>query len=319
MVGRSYARGRWAPPGPAQKHRPVWPGLAGPAGPPGNDPSPCPRKPQPIARRHPLSMSDDYQIGAIVRDIRVSRGLRQADVAERAGVSRPTISRLERGLVDGMTVGALRAISRALDMPSIVSLGWRSPEIDRLRDRLHAGKVDQMVSILKGAGWEARPEYSFNHFGERGSVDILAWHVASRTLLIVEVKTRLWDIQELLSAMNKKERLVPRLVNRDFEWSAQVVASLLVLPEMSTHRHVVDRHAATFEAALPQRQWEVRGWLSHPSGALHGILFLPNAQHDYIGQRAGRRRASTLRRKTHRPHRVGEIGANHGPNVYLGA
>jgi hypothetical protein len=43
------------------------------------------------------------------------------------------------------------------------------------------------------------------------------------------------------------------------------------MPEMSTHRHVIERHAATFTAALPQRQVEVRHWLAHPAGSLRGI------------------------------------------------
>lgn len=258
-------------------------------------------------------VSDDVQIGRMVQDLRISRGLRQEDVAALARVSRPTISRLERGLVDGMTVGSLRAISRALQMPSIVSLGWRSPAMDRLRDHLHAAMVEQVTSTLGAAGWETTPEYSFNHYGERGSTDILAWQAASRALLIIEVKTRLWDIQDLLTAMDRKRRLVPGLVGREFGWKAGAVGVLLVLPEMSTHRHVVDRHAATFRAALPQRQWAVRGWLAQPAGNLRGVLFLPISHDDDIGQRARGRRASKRRRGARRPQLAGLKRADSAP------
>src|SRR5271157_2580177 len=182
-------------------------------------------------------MSDDVQIGRVVQTVRVARDLRQQDVAARAGVSRPTVSRLERGMIEGMTVGSLRAISRALGMPSIVSLGWRVPEIDRLRDRLHAAMVEQVSSMLANQGWETRPEYSFSHYGERGSTDILAWHAACQALLIVETKTRLWDMQDLLTSLDRKRRLVPTLVVNDFGWKARLVGVLLVLPQLSTHRH----------------------------------------------------------------------------------
>ena len=64
-------------------------------------------------------MSDDGQIGRIVQDLRIARGLRQEDVAARAGGSRETVWRLERGLIDGLSVGALRALSRPLAMPSL--------------------------------------------------------------------------------------------------------------------------------------------------------------------------------------------------------
>ena len=227
----------------------------------------------------------------MVRDVRLSRNLCQSDVAARAGVGRPTVSRLERGLVDGMSVGSLRAISRALEMPSLVSLGWRSPETDRLRDRLHAAMVEQVVALLGPLGWVVAPEHSFNHFGERGSADILAWHIASGVILIVETKTRLWDLQDLLVTLDRKRRLLPELAARQFGWRARAVGVVLVLPEMSTHRHVIARHVATFHAALPQRQREVRDWLAEPAGNLRGILFLPIAHHDDIGQRSRRRRA----------------------------
>jgi transcriptional regulator with XRE-family HTH domain len=257
-------------------------------------------------------VSDDVRVGRIVQDLRISRGLRQEDVASRAGVSRPTVSRLERGLVDGITVGSLRAISRALGMPSIASLGWRSPEIDRLRDRLHAAMVEQVVSTLGSMGWETKPEHSFSHFGERGSVDVLAWHAMTGALLVVETKTRLWDIQDMLSTLDRKRRLLPGLVAREFGWRARAVGVVLVLPQMSTHRHVVARHAATFSAVLPGRQWEVRGWLARPLGDLRGILYLPIAHEDDIGQRARRRRASKHRKRVLRPAISRQIGPNRG-------
>src|SRR5450756_748811 len=91
-------------------------------------------------------MADDVQLGPMVQSLRLSRNLSQEDVADRAGVSRGTISRLERGIVDCMTVGVMRAISGAMSMPSIVTLGWRAPELERLRDRLHASMVEEVAA-----------------------------------------------------------------------------------------------------------------------------------------------------------------------------
>jgi transcriptional regulator with XRE-family HTH domain len=237
-------------------------------------------------------MADDVQLGRMVQGLRLSRNLSQEDVAERAGVSRGTVSRLERGIVDFVTVGALRAISGAMSMPSIVTLGWRAPELERLRDRLHASMVEVVVAALSPLGWEVVPEYSFNHFGERGSVDVLAWRAADLTLLIVETKTRLWDLQDMLNSLDRKRRLMPEVVARDRRWRPRAVGVVLVMPEMSTHRHVVERHGATFKAALPQRQVEVRHWLAEPRGDLRGLWFLPIAHEDDIGQRSRRLRAS---------------------------
>ena len=45
-----------------------------------------------------------------------------------------------------------------------------------------------MVRLLVAAGWEVVPEATFNEFGERGSIDILAFHPKHGALLVVEVK-----------------------------------------------------------------------------------------------------------------------------------
>jgi transcriptional regulator with XRE-family HTH domain len=231
-------------------------------------------------------MSDDYRLGRIVRDVRLSRSLRQEDVAARGGVSRETVSRIERGLVDGISVGNLRSVSRALAMPSIVNLGWRGPEIDRLRDHDHAALVEAVARLLVAAGWELVPEYTFNRYGEKGAVDGLAWHAASRSIFIGEVKTRIWDMQDMLSTLDRKRRLVPELLRRERGWNASATAVVLILPELSTHRHLIERHAAVFGAAFPDRQIRVRRWLAAPDGDLNGIWFLPNSHQNGTEKRS---------------------------------
>lgn len=228
-----------------------------------------------IGVAHTPSVSDDYQIGRMVQEVRRAHKLRQVDVAARAGVGCESVSRLERGQVDGMTVGTLRAISKAMGMPSIAQLGWRSPEIDRLRDKRHAQLVEAAGRLLVEADWQVQVEYTFSHYGERGAVDVLAWHSAKSALLIGEVKTRVWDLQDLLSTLDRKRRLVPTLLRREPGWRADGVGVVLAMPESSTHRHLIERYSAVFDSALPDRQRRVRQWLETPIGDLRGILFLP--------------------------------------------
>jgi hypothetical protein len=54
-------------------------------------------------------------------------------------------------------------------------------------------------------------EVSFNHYGDRGRCDLLAWHPLSRTLLIVEVKSRIGNVQDMLGRLDVKARLGPML------------------------------------------------------------------------------------------------------------
>jgi hypothetical protein len=162
-------------------------------------------------------------------------------------------------------------------MPPLVSVGWRGPEVERLLDEAHSALVESVVAVLASGGWQTMPEFSFNHFGERGSVDVLAWHEGRRALLIVEVKTRLWDLQAMLSALDRKRRILPGLVRAAFGHAGRV-GVVLVLPEGSSSRAVVARREATFDAALPDRKIAVRNWLDRPDRDLRGIWFFHDSR-----------------------------------------
>src|SRR4051795_13536774 len=83
--------------------------------------------------------------------------LRQVDVADRCGVGHDAISRLERGRVDGMTIGTLRRVFAVFDAELVLVVRWRGGEIDRLLDRRHAALGGHfMVRIADG--WDAQPE-----------------------------------------------------------------------------------------------------------------------------------------------------------------
>ena len=165
--------------------------------------------------------------------------------------------------------------------------------------------VEALSRELVDDGWELVPEYTFNHFGEKGAVDNLAWHAASRSIFIGEVKTRIWDLQDLLSTLDRKRRLVPELLRRERGWRAEAVGVALVMGERSTHRHLIARHSATFQAAFPRRQVEVRRWLESPAGDMRGILFLPNSHRTNIRKPADRQAGSKPgqegRKRTTRP------------------
>jgi transcriptional regulator with XRE-family HTH domain len=249
-------------------------------------------------------MPDDVGIGRQIQAVRLARNLRQQDVAARAGVSRPTVSRLERGELDGLTIGTVRAISRAMGMPSVVHLGWRGPDVEQLLDSVHAVMVEHVASRLRQLGWEVVPEFSFSRYGERGSVDLLAWQPAARSLLVIETKSHLWDLQSTLMTLDRKRRLVPALIGQERDWRADLTGTLLVLPETRAHRRVVERHESTFRGALPDRQIRVKEWLEKPYGELRGIWFLNIDRQAVTRQRARRRRVrpkglfATFRRRT---------------------
>lgn len=213
-------------------------------------------------------------MGAALRSVRIRQRLRQDDVAARAGVSQAQVSLAERGHLEKLTLRSLRRIGRALQVDLPITPRWRGPELDRLLDAGHARLVEITMRDLASRGWDAIPEWSFSHFGERGSVDIVAWHPTCRTLLVVEVKTRIVDVQALLGGIDRKARLAAELLPAERGWSVARAGRMLVLPDGSTQRAAVARHATTFERAFAARTRAMRCWLREPSAPISGMLFV---------------------------------------------
>jgi transcriptional regulator with XRE-family HTH domain len=81
---------------------------------------------------------DDHRIGTAFRAIRLRKHWRQQDVADAAGRSRWTVSRIERGRLDEITLPALRSVAAALDARLDLVLRWRGSDLDRLLNARHS-------------------------------------------------------------------------------------------------------------------------------------------------------------------------------------
>jgi transcriptional regulator with XRE-family HTH domain len=196
------------------------------------------------------------------------------DVALRAGVAQSTVSIVEHGRIGRLQVSTVRAVAHAVGAEWDPSLRWRGGELDRLIDEAHATLVGGAGRRLGFDGWETRPEVTYSIYGERGSIDILAWHPGARMLLVVEVKTVLTSLEETLRRHDAKTRLALRIGRERCGWDASGVSSILVLPASSTsHRHVA-RHRAVLDAAYPLRGSALRQWLRTPRAPIAGLLFL---------------------------------------------
>ncbi len=218
-------------------------------------------------------MTDD-RAGRLIAAVRIHLGMRQVDLARAAAVDQKVVSLLERGELVRVSVERFRRVCAALKIEPVLELRWRGGLADRLIDRGHAQIVEAIVAELHRLGWECLPEYTFSVYGERGSVDVLAWHPIHRALLLVEVKTRLTDMQSMLGSLSKKVRLVPAEVARERGWERLVLGHVVVLLDTRANRSTVAAHRATFDASFPRRSTDVRGWLRSPIGDLAGLWFL---------------------------------------------
>jgi transcriptional regulator with XRE-family HTH domain len=233
---------------------------------------------------------DDRQIGRLLRAVRHRGNLRQVDLAAAVGVHQGVISDLELGRLEAVGLATARRVAGHLGVRLVVSAYWKGGEADRLLDRAHASIVEFVVEILRDRAWDIRPEFTFNVYGDRGSVDILAWHPKERILLIIEVKSTLTDLQDLLATLSRKRRVVPRAAQEQLGWVPAHVAVLVVAAGTTGNRGVVSRHASTFDSALPERSHEVRRWLRRPRGPLAGLWLISRSALPDVATAGSRRR-----------------------------
>jgi hypothetical protein len=195
-------------------------------------------------------------------------------VARRAATSQDIVSRIERGQVDSLAVATLRRALAALDAELVLQVRWRGGELDRLLDEGHASLVGATVDLFGRVGWDVRLEVSFSGYRERGSIDLLAWHSTSQTLVVGEVKTEIASVEETLRTHDSKVRLGAQIALARFGWRTRIVTRLLILPETSTARRRIARHDAIFSRAYPVRGIELRTWLRKPDAMAGGLIFL---------------------------------------------
>jgi transcriptional regulator with XRE-family HTH domain len=220
---------------------------------------------------------DDQRLGAVIRAVRIRRGLRQLDLADASGVSRATVSLLERGHCETLSLVAIRRIAGAVDVRVDLVGRWRGGDLDRLLNRRHSILAESFAAAVKLAGgWQIEPEVSFSIFGERGVIDQLAWHPETRHLLVVEFKTQLVDINELLGTLDRKRRLI-RQIAATRGWIPCRTSVWLVISDTSTNRRHVHEHATLLRSRLPLDGRQLRKLLRNPTEAGSGVSFWSDA------------------------------------------
>jgi transcriptional regulator with XRE-family HTH domain len=216
-----------------------------------------------------------FRFGRSVRELRERRRWRQEDLAKRAGLSRSAVGRIERGEIGHMPYDRLVAVATALDGQLDLDFRWRGEAMDRLIDERHAAIVSELVALYRGARWEVAVEVTFSEFGERGSIDVFAWHPVVLVVAVNEVKASVGEAGGTVIGVDRKSRLAPQIAKQR-GWSCRGVARFLVIADGSTSRGRIARHADIFQTAFPTGGRESLAWIRDPtvSAPPSGIVFL---------------------------------------------
>ncbi len=195
------------------------------------------------------------------------------DVAKRARVSTSVVSLIERGHLDLVSVPAFRRVAGVPEVRAEVALTLPHGELDRLLNAGHAALHEALARHLRGLpGWIHAPEVSFAIYGERGVIDILAFHTATGSLLVIELKTELVSLENLLSTMDVRMRHAVAIA-RERGWVANTVSASIVLSDTDTNRRRVKAHQAALRSVFAADGRVMRGWLRNPTGAVRALSF----------------------------------------------
>jgi transcriptional regulator with XRE-family HTH domain len=217
---------------------------------------------------------DDRRVGLILRAIRRRRGWRQVDLASAAGVSQSAVSRLEAGRIVGVSVGSLRRTAAALGAEARLEIVWRGGLGDRLVDERHAALGEIVSRRLQALGWSTIPEVTFQHFSDRGSIDLLGINEAARAVCLIELESVVHSYEETQRRLDVKARLASRITEQRVGWRPRAVGVVLVVEDTSTNRRRLMSIGTLVRAGLPADARQVRRWLADPSASLRGVWFV---------------------------------------------
>jgi transcriptional regulator with XRE-family HTH domain len=214
----------------------------------------------------------DVVFGAAIRAERVRRRWRQQDLADRASVSRTTVSRIETGRLDEVQLRVARKVCDPLEIRVELLARGRGADLDRLINARHSALHESVARMLERdfPDWVQAPEVSFNVFGERGVIDLAVWHPGRRALLLIEFKTELVDHGVLLATTDRRRRLAAGIV-RTKGWSPLTVSTWVVVARSRTNQRRIAAHRTMLRSALPATEREVMAWLRDPEGQVDAL------------------------------------------------
>ncbi len=187
---------------------------------------------------------------------------------------------VERGRARELRLDLIVRIIEALGGTVSLQVQWQGGDLNRLLNARHSALHESVARYFTDLpDWVLAPEVSFSIRGEKGIVDILAWHAATRTLLVIELKTEIVDVNELMGTADRKRRLAAD-IGRERGWHPLVVATWLIVADGKTNRRRVAAHRTTLRSVFPAEGRSINSWLRDPKGSVACLSFWTDARRD---------------------------------------
>lgn len=192
-------------------------------------------------------------MGRAVFELRAAVGWSQAELARRAGVSQPFVSRVESSSRSSLTFAAAGRLLEA--MGARLTVGIDRPYLGERhlqRDAAHVRCVGHVARRLESAGWSVAREVEVGGDRSRGWIDILAFHAGSGLVLVIEVKSELRDLGQIERTLGWYEREAWAAARR-LGWRPRSIVGALLLLATEENDVRVRANREALAAAFPVR------------------------------------------------------------------
>jgi transcriptional regulator with XRE-family HTH domain len=209
----------------------------------------------------------------VARDTRLRLDLTQEQLARTVGLSRGYIAKVE-GAKANPSLALLERIADALGLRlELTAIAPIFLSERRSHDLVRAWCGEAVGRRLQAAGWKVAREVEVSDGRVHAWIDLLALHPPSRTLLIVEIKTRIDDVGALQRQIGWYERHA-RDAARSLGWPVGSTATWLVGLASSEVERAVMANRSVIDELFPGRALHMLDVLSGRVPPFRGAIAL---------------------------------------------
>lgn len=170
--------------------------------------------------------------------------LRQADVAERSGVSQAWVSRMERGLGRTASLETWASVAAAAGS-QLASFLENLPGASRPRDYEHLKRQQTVLNVARGGGWTGRAEARIDAWPRSRSIDVLLQRGASAEIAVAEIWDFFDDVGGSWRGLDGKIETIRR------EHPQSRVSGIFVVRATKRNRQLIEEFESMFRQRFP--------------------------------------------------------------------
>ena len=199
------------------------------------------------------------RLGVGLRESRLALSMTQMQAADRAGVSQPFWSRLERGRATVASLETLAAAAAAVHT-ELAAFIQAQPGAELPRDIEHLRRQELVIRVAIRGGWQARAERPIDALASRSrSIDVFLSRGVEREVAVIEIIDLITDVGEAFRGLEDKVASIRReMKGYGAEGMAARVAGLLVIRATRRNRTLVAGLSRMFESRFPAQG---RAWI----------------------------------------------------------